>query len=144
MILFDTSVLSRVFRRRRPGPAEERLQRLFAALMASDEPLGVPGIVLQETLSGIRSETQFTDLRGKLTAGLTVVPATARDHVEAARLKNACLGGGANVSGIDCLIAVTAIGGGHELFAADGDFGTIAEHAPLRLYQPAGQEEEGE
>ena len=137
MILLDTSVLSRVFRRRRPGPEERRLQALFEGLMASDTPLGLPGIVLQEVLSGMRSQKQFTELRGRLLAGFTVVPAAEEDHVEAARLKNLCLGKGLNVSGIDCLIAATAIAGGHELFAVDGDFGEISKHSPLRLLEEA-------
>jgi predicted nucleic acid-binding protein len=135
VILFDTSVLSRVFRRRRPGPEERRLQALFEGLMASDAPLGLPGIVLQEVLSGMRSAKQVADLRDRLLAGLTVIPASTEDHVEAARLKNLCLGKGSNVSGIDCLIAATAIAGDHELFAVDGDFEAIAKHSPLRLFR---------
>lgn len=135
MILFDTSVLSRVFRRRRPGAEERRLQALFEGLMASDTPLGLPGIVLQEVLSGMASQRQFADLRGKLQAGLTVIPASAEEHVEAARLKNLCMGKDLNVSGIDCLIAATAMAGGHELFAVDGDFGGISKHSPLKLFK---------
>ena len=135
MILFDTSVLSRVFRRRRPGAEERRLQALFEGLMASDAPLGLPGIVLQEVLSGMASQRQFANLRGKLLAGFTVIPASAEEHVEAARLKNLCMGKGLNVSGIDCLIAATAMAGGHEIFAVDGDFAEISKHSPLKLFK---------
>lgn len=135
MILFDTSVLSRVFRRRRPGTEERRLQALFEELMVSDERLGLPGSVLQEVLSGMASPKQFAELRGRLLAALTVLPASRDDHLEAARLKNLCAGKGLNVSGIDCLIAATAIAGDHELFAVDGDFEAISKHAPLRLYR---------
>jgi predicted nucleic acid-binding protein len=133
VILFDTSVLSRVFRRRRPGAEERRLQVLFQGLMEGDTPLGLPGIVLQEVLSGMASQRQFADLRGRLLAGFTVFPASPEEHVEAARLKNLCVGRGLKVSGIDCLIAAIAIAGGHELFAVDGDFAEIAKHSPLRL-----------
>ena len=59
MILIDTSVLSRTLRRRRPGPEEVRLRATVDDLMASDVPLGLPGVVLQELLSGIKSEKQF-------------------------------------------------------------------------------------
>jgi predicted nucleic acid-binding protein len=135
VILLDTSVLSRVFRRRRPGPDERRLQLVFEKLMASDVPLGLPGIVLQEVLSGIRSHRQFSDLTAKLTAAFTVLPEGIPEHVEAARVKNVCLGKGLNVSGVDCLIAACAIAGNHELFAVDEDFEAIARHAPLRLYR---------
>lgn len=135
MILFDTSVLSRVFRRRRPGAEERRLQVVFEELMASDVPLGLPGIVLQEVLSGIRAPRQFSDLRTKLRAAFTVVPAGVPEHVEAARVKNVCLGKGLSVSGVDCLIAACTITGNHELFAVDEDFEAIARHAPLRLFR---------
>ena len=135
MILFDTSVLSRVFRRKRPGTEERQLQVVFDKLMASDVPLGMPGIVLQEVLSGIRSQRQFTDLSAKLPAGFAIVSEGVPEHVEAARLKNVCLGKGLNVSGIDCLIAACAVVGDHELFTVDEDFVAIARHAPLKLFR---------
>jgi predicted nucleic acid-binding protein len=103
--------------------------------MASDAPLGLPGIVLQEILSGLPSEKQFRELRAKLLGAFTIVPAAADDHVEAARLRNACTSKGANVSGIDCLIAASAIAGGHELFAVDADFEAICRHSPLKLFR---------
>jgi len=135
VILFDTSVLSRVFRRKRPGAEERRLQAVFEDLMASDVPLGLPGIVLQEVLSGIRSHRQFSELAAKLLAAFTVIPEGIPEHVEAARVKNVCLGKGLNVSGGDCLIAACAITGNHELFAVDDDFEVIARHAPLKLFR---------
>jgi len=53
----------------------------------------------------------------------------------AARLKNLCTRKGANVSGVDCLIAVSAIAGGHVLFAVDADFEAIVRHSPLKLFR---------
>ncbi len=133
MILLDTSVLSRIFRRQQPGPAERRLQAAFEALMSSDRPLGLPGIVLQEILSGLKSEKQLNELRGRLLAAFTIVPASMDDHVQAACLKNLCIGKGLNLSGIDCLIAASAIGGGHHLFSIDADFEAIRRHSDLKL-----------
>lgn len=135
MILFDTSVLSRVLRRRHPGPAERRLRAVFEKLMASDDPLGLPGIVLQEVLSGVHSPRQFSELSGRLLAAFTVLPEGVSEHVEAARVRNVCLAKGLNLSGVDCLIAACAITGGHELFALDEDFEAIAKHTPLKLYR---------
>jgi len=135
VILLDTSVLSRVFRRRRPGPQERQLQATFETLMASDTPLGLPGIVLQEILSGLASEKHFRELRSKLLGAFTIIPASVGDHLEAARLKNFCAGKGVNVSGIDCLIAASAIAGGHELFAVDADFEAICKHSSLKLFR---------
>lgn len=134
MILLDTSVLSRVFRRKHPGPEERRLRAAFEELMGSDVPLGLPGIVLQEVLSGIRSHRQFSDLSAKLLAGFVVLPEGIQEHIEAARIKNVCLAKGLNVSGGDCLIAACTITGNHELFAVDDDFEAIATLAPLKLF----------
>jgi len=124
-----------VFRRKGVGTQERRLQAVFQDLMASEDPLGMPGIVLQEALSGLRSQRQFSDLSAKLLAAFTVVPEGVPEHLEAARLKNACLSKGLNVSGVDCLVAACAIVGNHELFAVDDDFEAMAKHVPLRLFK---------
>jgi predicted nucleic acid-binding protein len=134
MILLDTSVLSRAFRRKRPGPAEIRLGEAVERLLGSDTPIGLPGIVLQEVLSGIRSGKQFADLERRLVGAFTIVHATTADYVEAARLKNRCAAKGLNTSGLDCLIAVVTIAGRHELFAVDGDFAALARHSDLKLF----------
>jgi predicted nucleic acid-binding protein len=138
VILIDTSILSRVFRRSRKGPQERRLQSVVEELMAGDLSLGLPGIVLQETLSGIRSDKQFGDLKRRLLASFAILNPETRHHVEAARLRNTCLARGLNVSGPDCLIAAQAIDDNHELFAMDEDFEDLGEHAPLRLYKWSG------
>jgi predicted nucleic acid-binding protein len=135
VILFDTSILSRVFRRRRVSPQERQLHATFEVLMQSDAALGLPGVVLQEVLSGLPSDKAFRDLRAKLLGAFTIVPASVEDHLEAARLKNLCISKGANVSGIDCLIAATAIAGGHELFTADADFQAISRLSNLKLFE---------
>jgi predicted nucleic acid-binding protein len=106
--------------------------------MQSDASLGLPGIVLQEVLSGLPSEKAFRDLRAKLLGAFTILPASVDDHLEAARLKNLCTSKGVNVSGIDCLIAATAIAGGHELFTADEDFESIRRHTNLSLFDGGG------
>lgn len=138
MILLDTSVLSRVFRRRRMGPNERHVQAVVEELMTGDIPLGLPAIVLQEVLSGVRSQKQFADLERRLLASFGIVHSSTRDHIEAARLRNKCLAAGVAPSGPDCLIAVSAIAGDHELFTMDEDFRALAKHAPLRLLRPRG------
>jgi predicted nucleic acid-binding protein len=62
VILIDTSILSLAFRRTRPGPSEQRVRVVLEGLMAGEAPLGIPGIVVQEVLSGVRSEKQFAEL----------------------------------------------------------------------------------
>jgi len=103
--------------------------------MGSEHPLGMPGIVLQEALSGIRSQRQFSELAASLLASFTILPEGVAEHLEAARLRNTCLSKGLNVSGVDCLIAACAIVGHHELFAVDEDFEAMAAHVPLRLFR---------
>lgn len=138
MILLDTSVLSRVLGRRQMGPEERRVRAVVEDLMSGEVQLGVPGIVLQEVLSGVRSPRQFADLERRLLASFSIVNPSTRDHVEAARLTNKCLAAGLSASGPDCLIAVLAIAGGHELFAMDEDFRSLARHAPLKLFKVRG------
>ena len=138
MILLDTSVLSRAFRRRSPGAEERRVRAVVEDLLDGEVPLGLPGIVLQEVLTGIRSDTQFAALEERLVASFNFVSAGADDHVEAARLANRCRAAGLSASGPDCLIAALAIAGSHELFAMDDDFRAIAKHAPLKLFEPKG------
>ena len=134
MILIDTSVLSRVFRRRRPGPDERRLGEAINELLAGEAELGLPGIVLQEVLSGIRSAPQFEELERRLLASFEIVLPGVSDYVEAARLRNKCLARGLALSGPDCLIATLAISGGHELLTLDRDFAAVARLSPLHLY----------
>lgn len=102
--------------------------------MTGEALLGLPGIVLQEVLSGVRSDKQFADLKRQLLAAFVIVLPTAADHVEAARLRNTCLTKGLSASGPDCLIAATAVVGGHELFTVDNDLEAIAELTPLKLF----------
>jgi hypothetical protein len=133
MILLDTSVLSRVFRRRRPGPQEGRVRAVFEGLLTGDTSLALPGIVLQEVLSGIRTEEQFLDLERRLLSSFAIIHPTTTDCVEAARLRNKCLTKGLNASGPDCLIATLAVAGDHELFTLDHDFRAISKLIPLKL-----------
>ena len=136
MILFDTSILSLAFRRASPESKERRIAEIVAELLTGEASLGLPAIVLQEVLSGIRSEEQFTDLERRLRAAFDVMIPTAEDHIAAARLKNQCLSKGISASGPDCLIAAQTLNGAHELFTTDPDFTAIAKVVPLKLYQP--------
>lgn len=138
MILIDTSVLSQTLRRRQPAPEERRLRARVEALMESDARFGLPGPVLQELLSGVRSERQFAELQRHLLTAFTIVHPQTDDYVEAARLRNKCAAHGLNVSGLDCLIATLAISGEHRLAALDADFTAIAQHSALQVLNPLG------
>ncbi len=133
MILLDTSVLSVVLRRKAPTFEERRLGERLQALLNSGQRVSVPGIVVQEVLSGIQESRQFESIRGVLLRGYPVVTAAVGDHVLAADLVNRCRRRGVTASSVDALIAALAINARAQLFAADGDFDDIARCMPLRL-----------
>ena len=133
MILLDTSLLSLAFRRRKTATRPLRAVSELERLIREDMPVRVPGIVLQEILSGVRDELQFKRLRG-LMEGFAVLAATAADHVEAARIANACRRTGVLVSAIDCLIAAQSLHANARLFAEDRDFEHMQSVCGLHLY----------
>lgn len=132
MIVLDTSILSLAFRRRHRD--EDDLPSVIALRkwIADDVPFSVPGIVLQELLSGVRKEEQFKKLREAM-AGFPLLSANETHHVRAARISNACRLHGVSCSMIDALIAAQTIESGGRLFTTDDDFQRIAIHSPLKL-----------
>jgi predicted nucleic acid-binding protein len=137
MILLDTSVLSLVFRRRRGGEPEPRVAAILRRLVGDDAPMGVPGIVLQELLSGVRTPHEFDRLMGIL-EGFPLVIARRDDHLAAARIANACARKGVPTSTVDCLIAAIAITRQAALFTLDADFARMAEPSGLTLFEVPG------
>lgn len=134
MILLDRSVLSLAFRRRRGGEAEPQAAATLRDLVAEDAPIGVPGIVLQELLSGVRTAQEFDRLKG-LMEGFPLVMARREDHLTAARIVNACARKGVPISTVDCLIAALAISRKAALFTLDTDFSRMAPHCGLTLFR---------
>ena len=133
MIVLDTSFLSLVFRRPRGEEEAATAATLFRELVTDELPLGVPAVVVQEILSGIRSEKQFDDLQSNLD-GLQVLVAEMQQHLLAARIMNQCLAAGITPSSIDVLIAAQTISTGGSLLTYDRDFEKIAPHCGLQLY----------
>jgi len=136
MIFLDTSVLSLAFRRRRGGEPEPRVAVVLRRLVADDAPMGVPGIVLQELLSGVRTPQEFDHLMG-IMAGFPLVIARREDHLAAARVANACAREGVPTSTVDCLIAALAITRQAALFTLDADFARMAAPSGLTLFEVA-------
>jgi predicted nucleic acid-binding protein len=132
MIVVDTSVLSLAFRRpaeREPHPAAAELRRLVEA----DEEVALPGLVLQEILSGVRDEAQFAALLASL-EGFPVLRATADEHVLAARIRNRAIAAGIATSTVDALIAAQTISARGRLFTTDEDFLRLAPLCGLGLH----------
>lgn len=133
MILLDTSVVSAVLRRRRKGAAEEDLTTRVATLLRGDEHVGIPGIVLQELLSGIAERKQHDRVLSAVHDSFPVVLATEGDHRKAADVTNACAGLGLALSTPDALIAAQALNRRATLFTTDADFQRLQEIAGLKL-----------
>jgi predicted nucleic acid-binding protein len=131
--VLDTSILSLVFRRRRRDAGEEPPPVVaLRKLIADDAPLAVPGIVLQELLSGVRSREQFRKLQ-KAMAGFPLLLAGETHHVRAAQISNACRRHGVACSTIDALVAAISVESHGTLLTTDADFQRIAPHCGLNL-----------
>jgi len=134
MIFLDTSILSISYRRKYHQRNEKSPEvSLLEKMIADNEPLAIPAIVLQEFLSGLREEVQFEKLR-KLAESFPIILATQVHHVEAAKIGNKCRRAGVATSAIDCLIAAMAIEQKAQLFTIDQDFVRMAHYCPVRLF----------
>lgn len=135
-VLVDTTIWSLALRRRayQLSSAEKRLVENWADLVISGRA-ALTGPVLQEVLSGIRSEEVFEALHEKLSSFryLEILPG---DHVLAARFFNLCRSHGIAGSHVDMLICVTAHRYDVPIFTTDPDFSGYARHLPIRLYDP--------
>jgi predicted nucleic acid-binding protein len=134
LILLDTSVLSAALRRRKPGPAENRVAEALSNLLATGERVGVPGLVLQEVLSGIREALQFEKIKAVILRGYPIVLAEEKDHLLAAAILNGCARKGVAISSVDGLLAAIAVNRNARLFTTDRDFARVAKLFPLKLF----------
>lgn len=131
MKVVDTSVWSRVWRRPplgTPHPAAVRV----AEWVRDGTTLLVPGVVLQELLSGLRRAEDVERL-GALMAPYPLLLATREHHLAAARIVNHARGAGVQVGAIDALLAASAEVAGAELVTYDRDFEHLARVYPLRV-----------
>lgn len=100
--------------------------------MQEGEPLAVPGIVLQELLSGVRTREQFERLDGVMQP-FPLLLATREHHLLAARITNTCRAAGIATTTPDTLIAASTILAGGTLLTWDADFAYIARVVPMGL-----------
>ncbi len=104
-------------------------------MISSGVPPHVPGLVVQEILSGVKTHAQFAELADALER-LPVLLATTADHLRAATLFNTCQRKGIAATLVDCLIAAQTISNGARLWTLDQDFVGIAGHSELVLFTP--------
>ena len=132
MIVLDTSALSQVFRRPAGAGAVHPVVGLFRALVDADEDLRVPGLVLQELLSGVRTERDFVRLDEAL-SGFPLMLADAGTHRRAAKVRNACRAGGVAAAAFDSLLAAHCLEHDAALLTLDHDFLPMQPLVGLRL-----------
>lgn len=110
-----------------------KIVQLLEKLTRGKKQVVIPGIVLQELLSGIKEPSQADKIMG-IMEGYPTLLATQDHHIEAASLSNVCRKAGISAATIDCLIAAQCIMEKGILLTLDDDFSKIARHCTLRLY----------
>jgi predicted nucleic acid-binding protein len=104
------------------------------AVIEGPEDIGVPGIILEEILRGLRNDGQFRRVRDRLLSDFTYIEMTRPLCVRSAEIYCTLRKQGKRIrSPADCLIAACVIDETAALLADDADFHTIAECVPLRL-----------
>ena len=107
--------------------------QLLEKLTRDKQRVVVPGIVIQELLSGIKEPSQAEKIMA-IMEGYPILLATQDHHVEAANISNACRKAGISAATVDCLIAAQCIMENGILLTMDDDFSLMARHCTLRLY----------
>ncbi len=108
--------------------------RYLARIIADDEPITVPGLVMTEVLLGLRSQEQANVII-ELMSGFEAGPEPLwDDYIAAAGIYRKCRGTGLTIrSTIDCVIAQLCLRTDLTLLSKDSDFRRIATAFPLKL-----------
>ncbi len=133
MALFvDTSVWSLAFRR--DGNLEAPQVKKLMRSLSQDEMVLSTGMVLQELLQGFDGPKARVTLLSHFKAIPMIWP-TLQDHTAAADLRNLCRRSGIQCGTIDALLSQLCIRANVEILTTDNDFGHIAKHSPLKVWQ---------
>ena len=129
MIVIDTSVWIPLLN----GIDHPKADRA-RAVIEGPEDVGVPGIILEEILRGLRSDAQFRRVRDLLLSDFTYLEMRQSLFIQSAEIYRSLRKRGKTIrSPADCLIAACAIEESASLLEDDADFHTIAEVVPLKL-----------
>src|SRR2546426_5476848 len=101
-------------------------------MLQADEDLFLTGLILQEILQALRSDSSFHKVAKHLEP-FALLELERTDYIAAASLHRKCAARGASVSTTDCQIAQAAIRHGCLLLSADKDFERIARLSELKL-----------
>ena len=129
MIVIDTSVWIPLLN----GVAHPKADRA-RAVIEGPEDVGVPGIILEEILRGLKNDAQFRRVRDLLLSDFTYLEMRQSLFLQSAEIYRVLRKRGKTIrSPADCLIAACAIEESASLLEDDADFHTIADVAPLKL-----------
>jgi hypothetical protein len=98
------------------------------------EDVGVPGIILEEILRGLKGDSHYRRVRDLLLSDFTYLEMRQSVFLRSADIYRTLRKKGKTIrSPADCLIAACAIEERASLLENDADFHTIAETFPLEL-----------
>ncbi|MEA3471089.1 MAG: PIN domain-containing protein [Thermodesulfobacteriota bacterium] len=131
-VIVDTSVWSLFLRRARKqeSPYVSELRELIRELRAQ-----MIGPVRQELLSGIRSKTQFQNLKEHLAAFPDLALTTA-DYERAAEFFNISRRKGIQGSNTDFLICALSVRYNMPILTTNEDFTLFQKNIPIKLHRP--------
>ena len=132
MILVDTTIWSKAYRRKKLADGDQRILKELCAIVESEEEVLI-GPVRQELLSGISNKNVLRDLAVKL-SGFNNYEVQLVDHDLAAEYYNICLRNGIQGSQTDYLICAIANRYNFEIFTEDKDFVYYKKYLPVKLY----------
>jgi len=128
VILIDTSVFIDFFTGKHTKQTEILVQRI-----ESSDDICTCGLVMTETLQGVRSDKEYGTIK-EILSGLLYLPITKSMFFQASLMYRIILKNGKTIrSPIDCIIAALCIEHGVELLHNDKDFIVIAQYTALRI-----------
>jgi len=129
MVLIDTTVWIDFFVDRN-APHVRKLKELIE----SEEDLYLCGVIMTESLQGIRSDTDFFKTKEYL-EDLIFLPMRHGTFLRAAEIYRSLRKKGLTIrKPVDCMIASVAIEYDIHLLHNDRDFDYIAKHSKLKVY----------
>ncbi|HPQ38848.1 MAG TPA: PIN domain-containing protein [bacterium] len=129
MIIIDTSIWIMVLNGT-PHPKADRARDVITG----SEDVGIPGIILDEILRGIRNDTHYEKIQSYLIEDFDYLEMTRSTFLQSAAIYRSLRKKGITLKNpADCLIAASVLEYGATLLENDADFRKIAVEFPLQL-----------
>ena len=129
-VIVDTCIWSLALRR---GSSSRSPIVVELESLIKDFKVQMIGPIRQEILSGIRSQSQFKNLKKRL-GSFQDLPILTKDFEKAAEFYNLCMSKGIQGSNTDFLICAVATRNKFSLYTTDKDFQLFSKHIPIKLH----------